>query len=140
MNKIHLHINDLAPKYWLAMLLLCIAGAGHAGEAAVDPSDAGADVIEDLTEDPDSRSSEVSAETEELIDPVLMHDSDVPLADAVSEAGKRAEPLELLGGKVKPGTSKRLSWSATELFEGVPVSTPVLVINGALPGPSLSHS
>ena len=137
MNKIHRHINDLAPKFWLAMLLLWVAGAGYAGEAAVDPSDAGADVIEDMTEDPDSRSSEVSAETEELVDPVVMHDSDVPLADAVSEAGKRAKPLELLGGKVKPGTSKRLSWSATELFEGVPVSTPVLVLNGEKPGPTL---
>ena len=30
-----------------------------------------------------------------------------------------------------------MSWSATELFEGVPVSTPVLAINGALPGPNL---
>jgi predicted deacylase len=30
-----------------------------------------------------------------------------------------------------------LSWSATELFEGVPVSTPVLAVNGALPGPKL---
>jgi predicted deacylase len=36
-----------------------------------------------------------------------------------------------------PGTAHRLAWSATELFEGVPVSTPVLVVNGALPGPTL---
>ncbi len=137
MTKIRLHINNLAPKSWLAMLLLCLANPGFAGEAAVDPSDSGADVIEDMTDDPDSRSSEVSAETEELIEPEIMHDSSVPLADAVSEAGKRARPLELLGGKVKPGTSKRLSWSATELFEGVPVSTPVLVLNGEKPGPTL---
>ena len=45
--------------------------------------------------------------------------------------------LELLGTTVMPGTAQRLSWSATELFEGVPVSTPVLVVNGASPGPTL---
>ena len=30
-----------------------------------------------------------------------------------------------------------MSWSATELFEGVPVSTPVLVLNGDNPGPTV---
>lgn len=45
--------------------------------------------------------------------------------------------LHLLGSEVPPGTSARLSWSATELFEGVPVSTPVLVVNGVNPGPTL---
>jgi predicted deacylase len=46
-------------------------------------------------------------------------------------------PLELLGTAVMPGTSQRLSWSATELFEGITVSTPVLVVNGASSGPTL---
>lgn len=137
MTNFRLHINDLAPRHWLAILLLCGANASFAGEAAVDPSDSGADVIGDMTEDPDSRSSEVSAQTEDLVNDVILHDSTVPLADAVSEAGNKARSLEILGGKVKPGTSKRLSWSATELFEGVPVSTPVLVLNGEDPGPTL---
>ena len=43
--------------------------------------------------------------------------------------------MQLLGEEIPPGTSQRLSWSATELFEGVPVSTPVLVANGMAPGP-----
>ena len=47
------------------------------------------------------------------------------------------QPMRLLDAEVYPGTSQRLSWAATELFEGVPVSTPVLVINGAKPGPTL---
>ena len=119
------------------MLLLFLANPLFAGEAAVDPSDGGADVIEDMTEDLDSRSSEVSANTEELVDPIILHDSSIPLADAVSTAGSKAKPMEILGEKVMPGTSQRLSWSATELFEGVPVSTPVLVINGDQPGPTL---
>jgi len=137
MTKIQRHITILAPQGWLVVLLLCVANPLFAGEAAVDPSDGGTDVIEDMTEDLDSRSSEVSASTEELVDPIIMHDSSIPLADAVSTAGSKAKPMELLGEKVMPGTSQRLSWSATELFEGVPVSTPVLVINGEQPGPTL---
>lgn len=137
MMNFRLHINNLAPQRWLAIFLFCSMNAAIAGEAAMDPTDSGADVIGDMTEDPDSRSSEVSAQSEELVDAGILHDSTVPLADAVSEAGKKARSMELLGGKVRPGTSKRLSWSATELFEGVPVSTPVLVLNGAEPGPTL---
>jgi hypothetical protein len=55
----------------------------------------------------------------------------------VTTANGLAAPLELLGVELPAGSSQRLSWSATELFEGVPVSTPVLVVNGALPGPTL---
>ncbi len=63
---------------------------------------------------------------------------EVPLAEAVAQAEERkAKPLKLLHGEVPPGTAQRLSWSATELFEGVPVSTPVLVVNGRMPGPTL---
>jgi hypothetical protein len=62
---------------------------------------------------------------------------DVPLAAAVETADGAAKPLVILGTVVASGTSQRLSWTATELFEGVPVATPVLVINGAQPGPTL---
>ena len=66
-----------------------------------------------------------------------LHDNPVPLAEAVVEAEGKAEPLHMLGESVAPGTSARLSWAATELFEGVSVSTPVLVMNGTTPGPTL---
>lgn len=62
---------------------------------------------------------------------------EVPLADAVEIAGHAAGPLVLLDAEVPAGTSQRLSWTATKLFEGVPVSTPVLVVNGEQPGPTL---
>ena len=119
---------------------LLLAGAhtwSVAGEVAIDPADNGTDIRDDTTEDEDSRSSEVAAAAEEFIEAVPNHSHDVPLAEAVTSAEGRAEPLELLGAEIPPGTSVRLSWSATELFEGVPVSTPVLAINGALPGPNL---
>ena len=64
----------------------------------------------------------------------------MPLADAVSIAETLQDKpgsLRLLKAHIPPGTYQRLSWSATELFEGVPVSTPVLVVNGRSPGPTL---
>ena len=130
----------LNKSLYLAAAALLLAGAGSwsvAGEVAVDPADNGVDVRDDRTEDEDSRSSEVAAAAEEFVEAVPSHPHDVPLAEAVTSAEGLAEPLRLLGAEIPPGTSMRLSWSATELFEGVPVSTPVLAINGALPGPSL---
>ncbi len=120
-----------------AGLLCLLFGYGHAGEVAVDPGDNGADILEDTTDDADSRSSEVAAAVAELIDPVIVHENGIPLAEAVDAAVGLPEPLVFLGSEIMPSTSQRLSWSATELFEGVPVSTPVLVVNGALPGPTL---
>lgn len=61
----------------------------------------------------------------------------VPLKDAVDVAPAGPQPLNMLGEEVLPGTSRRLNWVATELFEGVPVATPVLVVNGSAPGPTL---
>jgi predicted deacylase len=61
----------------------------------------------------------------------------VPLADAVTTADGIANSLTILGARIHPNSNQRLSWSATELFEGVPVSTPVLVVNGKLAGPTL---
>jgi predicted deacylase len=61
-----------------------------------------------------------------------------PLADAVRVADETtSRTLTLLNSDVLPGTYQRLSWSATEMFEDLPVSTPVLVVNGRGPGPTL---
>ncbi len=117
--------------------LLSAAGLAGAGETAVEPSGSGVDLIQDTTGDGDARSSETSAAAEELVEAVPAHPHDVPLADAVTTAAGQARTLSLLGEEIAPGSTKRLSWSATELFEGVPVSTPVLVVNGAIAGPSL---
>jgi hypothetical protein len=132
-------INRPFSHLLLGLLLTGISGWSVAGEVAVDPADNGADIRDDTTEDADSRSAEVAAAAEGMVDvvPEKEQDDDVPLADAVDAAEGSAEPLSLLGTGVAPGSSMRLSWSATELFEGVPVSTPVLVVNGRLPGPTL---
>ena len=123
-----------------ALACLCLLhapGPALAGETAVEQSGNGADLLQDTTFDADSRSSETAAVAEQLVDAVPAHEHDVPLADAVVAAAGQAEPLHLLGSEIAPGTAQRLSWSATELFEGVPVSTPVLAVNGTSPGPTL---
>ena len=121
------------------MFWISIAGLAQASEVSVDPDDNGADIVEDTTEDADSRSSEVAVAVENLVDPAPAEDElpAIPLAEAVTAADGSAEPMLILDTEVAPGTARRLSWSATELFEGVPVSTPVLVLNGAYPGPTL---
>ena len=130
-------VNKAFLSLFAGMLLTAAGGLCVAGEVAVDPADNGTDIRDDTTEDADSRSSEVAAAVEEFVEPAPSHAHDVPLAEAVTSAEGAAEPLRLLGVEIPPGTSRRLSWSATELFEGVPVSTPVLAVNGALPGPKL---
>jgi predicted deacylase len=45
--------------------------------------------------------------------------------------------IQLLGTTVPPGTSQRLMWSASQIFEGVSTETPVLIVNGRRDGPTL---
>ena len=127
------------PVLVILALVSCsvMPGFARAGETAVEPSGSGVDLIQDTTDDGDDRSSEASAAAEEMVDAVSAHPHDVPLADAVNNAAGSAAPLQLLGEEITPASSRRLAWAATELFEGVPVSTPVLVVNGAEPGPTL---
>lgn len=64
-----------------------------------------------------------------------------PVTPVTSVAGEaipdETGSMQLLKAIIPPGTYQRLSWSATELFEGVPVATPVLVVNGRMSGPTL---
>jgi predicted deacylase len=80
---------------------------------------------------------ELKVGEESFVETGPAHEQAVPLAEAVIVADGEAAPLHILGSDVAPGTTARLTWAATELFEGVPVSTPVLVINGVTPGPTL---
>ncbi len=93
----------------------------------------------DAAVDAESAANE-TAFSEALLPPVsdgLSEEPVVPLADAVAVASGGARSLAILDTAVAPGEYRRLSWSATELFEGVPVTTPVLVVNGREPGPTL---
>ncbi len=100
------------------MLILCVV---HVWAGVVE-----AELTQDSTAIKDSGSESVGH-----LQPVI------PLANAVTIADGAAETMMLLNEEIAPGTYQRLSWSATELFEGVPVDSPVLVVNGALAGPTI---
>ena len=131
------HRHTASRRLLIGLFLLLGAGMAAAGEVSVEPVDQGADLRDDTTEDVDSRSSEVTAAAENIPFAEPPGTTDIPLAEAVETAAGAAKPLFLLGSEIAAGTSQRLSWTATELFEGVPVSTPVLVVNGQQPGPTL---
>jgi len=127
------------PSAALLLGLLFVGAPGFAEEPAAEPEHDGAEFVDTTTAEPAAGSDPegvVDAAAGDGLD--ATDSSDVPLAEAVEQASEvEAEPLWLLGEKVPPGTAATLTWSATELFEGVPVSTPVLVVNGAKPGPVL---
>lgn len=59
-----------------------------------------------------------------------------PSATAIQEKPER-EKLVILGAEVPAGTSTRLAWSPQVNISGLALPTPVLVINGSKPGPTL---
>jgi predicted deacylase len=61
----------------------------------------------------------------------------VPARPAVAAGPSAATELELLGQKIPPGSTRRLMWSASKIFEGMSSETPVLVVHGREPGPVL---
>ncbi|WP_339641219.1 succinylglutamate desuccinylase/aspartoacylase family protein [uncultured Porticoccus sp.] len=70
--------------------------------------------------------------------------SDDQAASAESANASDIDPTEevagaitLLGTEIMPGTSTRLSWSSGMQIAGLSQSTPVLVVNGSKPGPTL---
>ncbi|WP_116918840.1 succinylglutamate desuccinylase/aspartoacylase family protein [Tamilnaduibacter salinus] len=82
--------------------------------------------------------STTEASTEPDSDPTLLPEGGEPelvLIDPV-EAPK-AESLVMLGAEVRPGTSTRLTWQPDTTMAGLTTPTPVLVLNGAQPGPNL---
>lgn len=74
-------------------------------------------------------------EAETNIESKVIED-DYPTASAVKEKPVR-EKLVILGAEIPPNTSTRLAWSPQVSISGLALPTPVLVINGANPGPTL---
>ncbi|NNF40598.1 MAG: succinylglutamate desuccinylase/aspartoacylase family protein [Woeseiaceae bacterium] len=132
--------SDAPPWRWHFLVCLCLLLPAFPAWA----SEGAAELEDDETDDPElvipttaNGSGEAAEVGEPFVEAVPAHEHLVPLADAVIAAEGMAAPLLLLDSEIMPGTAHRLSWAATELFEGVPVSTPVLVVNGVLPGPTL---
>lgn len=69
-----------------------------------------------------------------LDEPITVLPKDEP---APVKEQKSVRNLVLLGTEVPPRTSTRLAWAPTQSFEGIYIATPVLVVNGVEPGPTL---
>jgi predicted deacylase len=103
-------------------------------EVVVEPEAAEPDGDEESTSAPQGADDVISAEAsaaDESPDP----QADESAAEAADESHARS--LVLLNAEVAPGTSTRLSWSPRVSFMGVSAPTPVLVVNGVNPGPTL---
>jgi hypothetical protein len=72
----------------------------------------------------------VADETNTRIEPP---DAALAAANGIAEDGT----LTILGQSVAPGTRRELSWTIGESFDGSNVTTPVLLLRGANPGPTL---
>ncbi|WP_405221112.1 succinylglutamate desuccinylase/aspartoacylase family protein [Lentisalinibacter sediminis] len=115
-----------------AVLLLAVAGA--AAGPGIGATEEVVDNPEDAREQHDDDEPEASARQRPQAERPITTLAPVEWG-RVRESD--AEALEILGSAVPPASYQRLSWSATELFEGIPVDTPVLVMNGRYPGPVL---
>ncbi len=82
------------------------------------------------------KSEEATKEEAETNNGSKVIEDDYPTASAVKEKPER-EKLVILGAEIPPNTSTRLAWSPQVSISGLALPTPVLVINGANPGPTL---
>ena len=124
-------MNPLFP----ALILLTAASVAAASEPQPDADVGVVTPTEDGTAEMAGRSGDPgeSAEASEVADA-----GQTPAAEPFQgDEPDSTSVLNILDHEIGPGETARLNWAATELFEGVPVSTPVLVINGAEPGPTL---
>lgn len=112
-----------------------LADEDPAAEAVQQPREL--ETQEGETQEQESQEREPQTETEEA------PEESAPAEDRAEETSPddtqetAARALRLLGAEVPPATSTRLSWSPSQHFEGVYSATPVLVVNGAEPGPVL---
>lgn len=100
-----------------------------------------------ITEPSPETAQPLRAPSVDLRQVTLPPTDDLP-ADATGEADQdiqgppsppsmAASGFALLGSEIEPGTSARLSWTPDGGIGGLTSPTPVLVINGARPGPTL---
>ena len=112
-----------------------ISGGGSSTDIDAQP--------EELAPPPEETEHLPQARSVDLGEPVAAEDTILlPLEpDAESAEARRnlpeIPPMRLLGAEVPPLTSTRLSWSPSQLFEGLASPTPVLVVHGGKAGPTL---
>ncbi len=68
---------------------------------------------------------------------VVIGENSADVAEEPKTSEPAVKPFILLGKEIPPATASRLAWAPSQSFEGIYSSTPVLVVNGAEPGPTL---
>lgn len=93
--------------------------------------------VEDVEHSEPLQSPEPGSDEPDAIDAAGKDAPEESVSSEQPEKKEEATSLELLGAEVAPGKSTRLSWSPAIQIAGLSQPTPVLVINGAKPGPNL---
>jgi len=120
----------------IAAFGLLLAITSHADELDTDPEPT-TDTLQAETTADESSSDPSDAESADAQEDGVAGEPGTAGADQTTTETEVIAALDILGTAVMPGSAVRLSWAATELFEGVPVTTPVLVVRGTTPGPVL---
>jgi len=120
----HINLKELAPPPGVQSFSP-ETPAGEAPEPEREPEPQTATEAKPKTPDNEDFSDDQAASAES---------ADEPNIDPTEEV---AGAITLLGTEIMPGTSTRLSWSSGMQIAGLSQSTPVLVVNGSKPGPTL---
>jgi len=144
-------------RVWVCLLAFALmSSASSASEEGVAPSDESqsANVATELVNPPQkipdipvAENVDLKAPAPAALEPVSSQpDGDSPSDAQLSDTDTELAELEpavmgrsivVLDTEIPPATSSRLSWGAQESFDGIAAATPVLVVNGAEPGPVL---
>ena len=92
-------------------------------------------VVAPKQEEESAKEESATVQNEETVTTVKEIEEPIDAAEEV-QAPER-EKLVILGAEVPVSTSTRLAWSPQVTISGLTLPTPVLVINGANPGPTL---
>ncbi|EBA01434.1 succinylglutamate desuccinylase/aspartoacylase family protein [Marinobacter sp. ELB17] len=133
-----------------------VAGAFGALSAQADGNSDGDTLVADLDSEqaplesqpaasrsaPDIDLKEVAPPPAAAAEPASPDAGAKPLSDSIQpasavEAPKITASFSLLGSDIRPGISTRLAWSPNIQIAGLSQPTPVLVVNGINPGPTL---
>ncbi len=116
-----------------AAVVCCIAVVCAAESAVGRPSDEATGPSPGEAVEPDSAEAAGPGLSEEVGQETVEAGQDV----AEKDQPNAWPPFEILGGSVEPGTKARLVLRSSESFAGGHIETPVAVIRGAMPGPTL---
>ncbi|MDI9243905.1 succinylglutamate desuccinylase/aspartoacylase family protein [Marinobacter sp. CHS3-4] len=130
------HTHNLPPilllvaVFWLPGLVLAESSESSNQEVAPDID------LKEVTEPPETQARSAPEPVDET-DAQQVASEQQPEKKPEQAPARQAKPLTLLGKEVLPGTATRLAWSPGIQIAGLSQPTPVLVVNGVNPGPTL---